>query len=333
LAKPHIGTDNLRSIVKSIRREIISLGGKVCFNACLTDIKRYSHGEVTSVIVNNNDEINCSALFLCIGHSARDTVLSLMDKGINIQPKPFSVGVRIEHLQKNIDSALYGKFASCSSLGAASYTLSSKIGGRAVYTFCMCPGGVVVASASDNGQIVTNGMSYYARDGKNANSAIAVSIDTSDYGNTVSGAIEFQENIERKAFSVAGGDGTAPIQLLGDLFDGVSKHEPSAVEPTYTGKVALRNAADVFPKFIIDSLSLGCKSFEREISGFSDRNAVLTFPETRTSSPVRIPRNEIYLANGCLNLFPCGEGAGYAGGITSAAVDGLRAAMSFINNL
>jgi len=136
-----------------------------------------------------------------------------------------------------------------------------------------------------------------------------------------------------KAFSVAGGDGTAPIQLLGDLFDGVSKHEPSAVEPTYTGKVALRNAADVFPKFIIDSLSLGCKSFEREISGFSDRNAVLTFPETRTSSPVRIPRNEIYLANGCLNLFPCGEGAGYAGGITSAAVDGLRAAMSFINNL
>lgn len=190
----------------------------------------------------------------------------------------------------------------------------------------------MVASASDEGQIVTNGMSYYARDGKNANSAIAVSVNTSDYGNTVEGAINFQHSIEKKAYSEAGGDGTAPIQCLGDFLGGVVRNEPSAVMPTYTGKTAVRSADCVFPQFITDNLRRGISMFERDIDGFANPAAVLTFPETRTSSPVRIPRNEDFLAVGYKNLYPCGEGAGYAGGITSAAVDGLRVALAFLEN-
>ena len=331
LSKPHIGTDNLRNVVKSIRNEIISLGGKVLFDTCLTDIKSDDNGNITSVTLNNSDELKCSSVFLCIGHSARDTVRKLLSKDVDIRPKPFSVGVRIEHLREDIDNALYGKFAGCKSLGAASYTLSRKFGNRAVYSFCMCPGGVVVASASDDGQIVTNGMSYYSRDGLNSNSAIAVSVDTTDYGGTVEGAIEFQRTIEAKAFAVAGGNGAAPIQLLGDFLDNKCESDPNRILPTYTGKTEIRKAQDVFPEFITENLKDGLRYFNKEINGFSCNDAVLTFPETRTSSPVRINRNSDFLATGFTNLYPCGEGAGYAGGITSAAVDGLKAALEFLN--
>ena len=332
LAKPHIGTDNLRSVVKSIRNEIVSLGGKVLFSTKLSAIHTDSAGNVNSITVNENETINCCALFLCIGHSARDTVMNLAKGGTVIVPKPFSVGVRIEHLQKDINSSLYGKFSDNNELGAASYTLSKKIGQRAVYSFCMCPGGVVVASASDDGQIVTNGMSYYARDGVNANSAIAVSVGESDCGGTIEGAIRFQENIEQRAFEIAGGDGTAPIQLLGDFLGETSCSEPNRILPTYTGKTAIRNVKGVLPEFICENLSDGLRYFEREIHGFCCNDAVLTFPETRTSSPVRICRNEEFIAEGYTNLYACGEGAGYAGGITSASVDGLRAALKFINS-
>lgn len=332
LAKPHIGTDNLRKVVKNIRNEIINFGGKVLFNTKLEHINYTSQGHVNSITLANGESISCSSLFLCIGHSARDTVLNLKRDGLAVEPKPFSVGVRIEHLQKDIDKALYGDFAGAECLGVSQYTLSRKFNNRAVYSFCMCPGGIVVASASDNGQIVTNGMSYYARDGVNANSAIAVSVDTSDYGNTVEGAIEFQENIERKAFCIAGNDGTAPIQLLGDFMLRRAVSEPSRILPTYTGKTVVRNADDVFPSFVTDNLRKGISLFESDIEGFTTSDAVLTFPETRTSSPVRIPRNEQYLALGFDNLYSCGEGAGYAGGITSAAVDGLRAALKFIKS-
>lgn len=331
LAKPHIGTDNLRRVVKSIRNEIIRLGGEVRFNCCLTHITGNSHGKVTGITVNGNESMACDSLFLCIGHSARDTVKALMKCGVHVEPKPFSVGVRIEHLQSEIDDALYGDFAGAPSLGKAQYTLSKKFDNRAVYSFCMCPGGVVVASASDEGQIVTNGMSYYARDGLNANSAIAVSVDTSDYGNSVDNAIKFQEDIENKAFALAGGDGTAPIQLLGDFLNGKCCNEPKTILPTYTGKTAIRNADLVFPEFITQNLRRGIAMFERDICGFCVNDAVLTFPETRTSSPVRINRDSNYLADGFSNLYPCGEGAGYAGGITSAAVDGLRAAIAYLN--
>ncbi|MBE6681768.1 MAG: hypothetical protein E7600_05765 [Ruminococcaceae bacterium] len=328
LSKPHIGTDNLRKVVKNIRQEIIRLGGVVRFRSCLDSIIS-NNGVVSSVRLTDGETIECSSLFLCIGHSARDTVKSIISCGVNVEPKPFSVGVRIEHLQKDINEALYGNYAGAKCLGPAQYTLSRKDGNRAVYSFCMCPGGVVVASASDRGQIVTNGMSYYSRDGLNANSAIAVSVDTSDYGNTIDGAIEFQENIERKAYSVAGNNGAAPIQLLNDFLNDKSVHEPTRIIPTYTGDTELRRASDVFPSFVINSLKNGILMFERDISGFTVGDAVLTFPETRTSSPVKIPRGNDYRAIGYRNLYPCGEGAGYAGGITSAAVDGLRAALAY----
>ena len=298
----------------------------------MESLKSDAFGKVNSVVLADCEEIKCDALFLCIGHSARDTFKNIRECNVQVEAKPFSVGVRIEHLQNDIDESLYGDFAGSESLGKGQYTLSKKFDNRAVYSFCMCPGGVVVASASDRGQIVTNGMSYYSRDGVNANSAIAVSVDTSDYGGTVENAMEFQHSIERKAYEVAGGDGTAPIQLLGDFFDGNVKNEPARILPTYTGKTALRSADEVFPEFICQNLRKGITLFERDIKGFSVRDAVLTFPETRTSSPVKIPRDKNYLACGFSNLYPCGEGAGYAGGITSAAVDGLRAAIFYLES-
>ena len=332
LAKPHIGTDNLRIIVKNIRNEIIRLGGRVLFNTKLESVISDATGGVRGVVLANGDKLACDSLFLCIGHSARDTVKNLICDRVVVEPKPFSVGLRIEHLQADIDRSLYGNFAGAPALGVSQYTLSKKVDGRAVYSFCMCPGGIVVASASNNGQIVTNGMSNYARDGLNANSAIAVSVNPQDYGNTVSGAIDFQASIENKAYLVGGNNGAAPIQLLGDFMNGVVKNSPSRIIPTYTGKTCLQNADDVFPSFITKCLRQGISLFEKDIEGFNVTDAVLTFPETRTSSPVKIPRDTDYLAIGFSNLYPCGEGAGYAGGITSAAVDGLRAAIAYLNN-
>ncbi len=334
LAKPHVGTDLLKKVVKNMREEIMRLGGKVLFNSKLTGIKQNSDGKVASVAVNNEYDIECSALFLCIGHSARDTFSLLMNKNINISPKPFSVGVRAEHLQSDISEALYGKYADCEALEKAQYTLSTKDGKRGVYSFCMCPGGVVVASASDKDEIVTNGMSYYKRDGLNANSAIAVSVELSDFGGTVRGAIDFQKNIEKAAFDLTGKTGAAPVQLLGDFLDGNGKlSSPGKVKPTYTGKTEVCDISKVFPDFITDALKFGFNSFEKNIKGFAHRETVLTAPETRTSSPVRIDRTDEYLSVSSRNIYPCGEGAGYAGGITSAAVDGLKCAIAYLNRI
>lgn len=333
LSKPHVGTDLLRGIVKSMREEIVSLGGNVMFESSLTGIKRDSAGRVTSVNVNNSFDLECTALFLCIGHSARDTFGMLTDNDFHVTPKPFSVGIRVEHLQKDITESLYGKFAECEALEKAQYTLSAKNGDRGVYSFCMCPGGTVVASASEKDEIVTNGMSNFKRDGINANSAIAVSVDVKDYENTVSGAIDFQKKIEQAAFKLAGGNGTAPIQLLGDYLSENSRlGEPSRILPTYTGKTAVCDINKVFPKFINDSLKIGFSVFERQIKGFSVSDAVITAPETRTSSPVRINRGEDRTSLSCENVYPCGEGAGYAGGITSAAVDGLKSAAAYLES-
>lgn len=332
LAKPHIGTDNLRKIVKNIRNEIIYLGGQVSFGTRLDGIVCSSDESVNSVVLSNGEKIPCSALFLCIGHSARDTVKALMPKGLYVEPKPFSVGVRIEHLQTDIDSSLYGSFAGAPALSKAQYTLSRRFADRAVYSFCMCPGGVVVASASQNDEIVTNGMSYFARDGLNANSALAVSVNPYDYGNTVDGAIEFQKSIERAAFEKAGGDGTAPIQCLGDFLNGTLSNEPKRILPSYTGKTKLTNASEVLPRFVNDSLKCAIQMFEQDIEGFSCKDAVLTFPETRTSSPFKIPRDEEFVSVSNAGIYPVGEGAGYAGGITSAAVDGLKAALKYLES-
>lgn len=330
LAKPHIGTDLLRGIVKSIRNEIISLGGTVWFNRRLENVEFDANNNIKCALLNDGEKIECDALFLCIGHSARDTVKSLMKNGVTVLPKAFSVGVRIEHLQSDINNSMYGTFAGAPSLSQAQYTLSAKFNDRAVYSFCMCPGGTVVASASQNGQIVTNGMSYFARDGKNANSALAVSVCEKDFGATVEGAIDFQESIERRAFVIAGSDNSAPVQTVGDFLTGKKGTKASRIEPTYTGNISYCSADDVLPRFVCENLKSGIVRFEREIRGFSCPDAVLTFPETRTSSPVRLPRTDKYNAQDIQNLYPCGEGAGYAGGITSAAVDGIRAALAYL---
>lgn len=332
LAKPHIGTDKLRIVVKNLREEIARLGGRFLFDTTFSGIVKASDGTISAVRTSAGD-IACSALFLCVGHSARDTFSVLTQNDITLSPKPFSVGVRVEHLQEDIDTALYGKYAGYPSLDPASYTLSAKVGSRAVYSFCMCPGGVVVASASSSDEIVTNGMSYYARDGKNANAAIAVSVDPSDYGATVEGAIGFQKQIERAAFTLAGANGTAPIQTLGDFLTDTSAHTADRIQPTYTGKTAYCRLSALFPPFITDSLKAGFGLFEKHITGFSVPDAILTAPETRTSSPIRMDRTPGGTSVSAPNLYPCGEGAGFAGGITSAAVDGIKSALLYLEKL
>ena len=328
-AKPHVGTDKLRSIVKNIRESIISLGGEVRFDTCLTSIVKDGSGKVCAVKTDHGD-IATDAVFLAIGHSARDTFRSLISEGIDISAKPFSVGVRIEHLQKNINRALYGEQYENPALPQGEYSLSKRFGDRAVYSFCMCPGGTVVASASENGTIVTNGMSYSSRNGTNANSAIAVSVNTADFGGTVDGAMDFQYKIEQAAFAAAGADGSAPVENLGH-FLGRTTMDITDVLPTYTGGTAPCDIGSLFPEYISELLRCGIKSFESHISGFSADSAILTAPETRTSSPVRINRTEEFCSLSCEGLYPCGEGAGYAGGITSAAVDGIRCALSYIS--
>lgn len=333
LSKPHVGTDKLCKIVKAIREEIVSLGGICRFDSEITAINKNSSGKVISVTVNNSEEIEISALFLAPGHSARELFEHLLDNNFSIVPKCFSVGMRIEHLKKDIDYAMYGCFSEKYDMPAAEYSLSQRYGQRGAYTFCMCPGGTVVASASEHGQIVTNGMSYSSRNGVNSNSAVAVSILESDFGSDVMGAIEFQQKIENNAFEMAGSDYSAPIQTLGDFLQGSLKSEPFAVMPSYTGSVKLCRIDKLLPEYVTKLLSTSITAFEKQIKGFSSVQAVLTAPETRTSSPVRILRNENYTAMGHTNVFPCGEGAGYAGGITSAAVDGLRVAISYMESL
>jgi len=329
-AKPHVGTDKLRNIVKSIRKEIISLGGEVYFESELTSLAISNDGKTVRIGINGEkDSVETDALFLAVGHSARNTFAMLSRSGVEMCAKPFSVGVRIEHLQKDIDSALYGDLASHKALGRGEYALSCRIGERAAYTFCMCPGGTVVASASEKESIVTNGMSYSARDGVNANSAVAVSVSVEDFGNDPFAAMEFQANIERTAYKLAGADGSAPIQTVGGLF-GKCSGEPSRVMPTYTGKTSVTEIKNVFPSFVTETLKAGLLNFNGKIRGFASDDAVLTAPETRTSSPVKLPRGEDRLASGSSCIYTCGEGAGYAGGITSAAVDGIRSALAYL---
>ncbi len=329
-AKPHVGTDKLRNIVKSIRGEIISLGGEVRFNTKLTSLDFSEDRKSVKIGVNGDKaSIITDALFLAIGHSARDTFGMLYDSGVVLQAKPFSVGVRIEHLQSEIDKSLYGDFAGHEALPKGEYALSHREGNRAVYTFCMCPGGTVVASASDKETIVTNGMSESKRDGVNANSAVAVSVSCDDFGNNPFSAIKFQEDIEKRAYKAAGGDGAAPVTTMEGFMEGRAA-APKMVLPTYTGSTQVCAIDGIFPSFVTDTLRAGFSDFDRKISGFADSSSVITAPETRTSSPVKLPRGDTRLAEGFFCLYTCGEGAGYAGGITSAAVDGIRTAIAYL---
>lgn len=331
-SKPHIGTDVLVNVVKSIRQEIIALGGEVLFGHKLTDITT-KNGRVSGVKVECNEgvkDISCEHLILAIGHSARDTFEMLKSNNIEMQPKPFAVGARIEHLQSVVNRSQYGSFAEHPALGAADYRLADHLAnGRGVFTFCMCPGGEVVNASSEKGRIAVNGMSYNARNGKNANSAVLVGVETTDYFKAdVLDGMYFQREIEEKAYTV--GKGLPVSENLGSfLGNGTSN---SSVTPTVKTGVTFGKIDDVLPRFVTDSLKEGIVLFDRKLKGFADPSAVLTAPETRSSSPVKIVRNE--QGEGSISgLFPCGEGAGYAGGITSAAVDGLKVVEKVIESL
>lgn len=325
-AKPHIGTDKLRSVVKSIESEIISLGGRILYN---TRLDSFDCG----IAHTASGDIPYSDIVLAIGHSARDTYAYLMGKGFAIEPKAFSVGVRIEHLQTDINEAMYGKYADDKRLGAADYNVSYRKDGKGVYSFCMCPGGEVVAAASEDGGVVVNGMSVYARNGRNSNSAICVQVDKNDYGNDPVSAIEFQRRLEQSAFKAAGSDYSAPVQTLGDFYECRAVSEPKRIMPSYmNGNVKVCDINTVLPKFVCDYLKIGFEEFGKKIKGFNSSDVPITGVETRTSAPLRILRDErLYSAFMNPNVYPCGEGAGYAGGIMSAAVDGVNVALAILN--
>ena len=333
-AKPHVGTDLLRVVVSNMLSEIERLGGTLYYNCKMEDFEERGDGTVT--VKTTKGTLSCGALFIAPGHSSRDTYVRMIEKNLAIEPKPFSVGVRIEHLQSDIDHALYGKFAGNEKLGPAEYALSDTKGERGVYTFCMCPGGEVVAATSEEGGLVVNGMSYHARDGRNANSAVLASVRCQDIepqnGSVALGAIAFQRKIERAAFAAGGKDYVAPLMTVGDFLDGKHGSEPTRVLPTYRkGLVRAACFDQVFPPFITNELRYGIRSFGKKIIGFDASDAILTAAETRTSAPLRILRDaDTMTALGHDRIYPCGEGAGYAGGITSAGVDGLRAALAFM---
>ncbi len=332
IAKPHVGTDVISQIVDRILERIVKLGGKVLYNTKMLDFE-CTDGKVTSVITDKG-AIEASALILAIGHSARDTYETLIGKNMAIEAKDFSVGMRIEHLAADIDRSLYGDFAGHPLLGHAEYNLSNNTKVRGVYTFCMCPGGEIVAATSEEEGTVVNGMSYSQRDGKNSNCAVVCSVFRDDYGATPKKAIEFQRNIEKTAFSAAGGDYKAPIITVGDFLKGKLESYPSKVLPTYMSgnNVSLTSPERYLPKIVSDSIRTALVSFDKKINGFADPKAILTGAETRTSAPIRILRNnDTKLALGYKNLYPAGEGAGYAGGITSAAIDGLKCAKALMS--
>ncbi len=328
-AKPHIGTDRLRGVVTNLRNEIIRLGGEVRFLSPLEDIS-VQNGRVCSVTVNGG-ELPCGALVAAIGHSAHDTFEMLLKRGITLIPKPFSVGARIEHLQEDINRALYGKYAGHPALPPAEYQLSyHDKNNRGVYTFCMCPGGYVVASESGNGAIVTNGMSRFARDGANANSAVLVSVAPEDFGQQPLAGVEFIHRLEQRAYEMTRGTGKAPAMLTREFIGSGGGLSLGRVIPTYPRGVESADLRELFPDFVSEPLAEGLEYFDRRIRNFSDSDSVLTAIETRSSSPVRIPRGENGAAGIADNLYPCGEGAGYAGGIMSAAVDGIKTAIKIM---
>ena len=335
-AKPHVGTDLLRTVVSGILDEIERLGGTLYYDCRMENFEEQS--DQTVRVETTKGTFVCGALFLALGHSARDTYVKLLEKQLAIEPKPFSVGVRIEHLQSDIDSALYGRFAGHPALGPAEYALSDTRGERGVYTFCMCPGGEVVAAASEHGGLVVNGMSYHARDSKNANSAVLASIGCEDIepvdGNAVLGAIAFQRRLERAAFSMGGGNYNAPIMTVGDFLNGRKGTLPTRIQPSYRdGKTNPADFEQIFPQYVTRALRYGLRSFGKKIKGFDAPDAILTAAETRTSAPLRMLRDaQAFYAIGHFRLYPCGEGAGYAGGITSAAMDGIFIAERLVLN-
>lgn len=330
--KPHIGTDILKTVVKNLRNKIIDLGGEVRFEAKVTDIV-IEKGRASAVVVNGTETIASEVIMAALGHSARDTYKMLYDRGVSMMQKPFSIGVRIEHPQSMIDKSQYGSFAGHPALGAADYILTfrSQTTGRSAYSFCMCPGGAVVAAASEKGMVVTNGMSEYARDKENANSALVVSVSPEDYGSDHPLAgMEYQRQWETKAFQAGGANYNAPAQMVGDFIEGIPSRTFGEIRPSYTPGVTPADLHKCLPEYVTTTLKEALLDFDRKIKGYARRDALLTGVETRTSAPLRIVRKENMESENINNLYPIGEGAGYAGGIISAAVDGIKAAERII---
>lgn len=321
--KPHIGTDILCDVVKNIRNEIISLGGEVRFETRLTDL-RIENNRICGIELNHNEQIACNTLVLALGHSARDTFYMLSKKGIEMKAKAFAVGVRIEHPQNMINLTQYGT-EDRSVLPAADYKLAATAStGRGVYSFCMCPGGYVVNASSEPGMLAVNGMSYHARDSRNANSAIIVSVTPDDFPNTdVLAGVEFQRKMEIAAYQH--GQGKIPVQLFGDFAKHKVSNDFGDIIPCSKGDTTFADLHEILPEEVKKSLIEGIQLFDRSIPGFARYDAVLSGVESRTSSPVRMIRDEKF-ESACQGVFPCGEGAGYAGGIMSAAMDGMKIA-------
>ncbi len=330
-AKPHIGTDVLLSVVQNIRKRILSLGGEVRFNSQVTDILM-EDDRITGVQINQEEMLDCDDVILAIGHSARDTFQMLLDKGVQMEPKPFSMGVRIEHRQETVDKAQYGKIDPV--LPPADYKLVKHLENETVYTFCMCPGGYVVAAASEEGGVVTNGMSYADRGGENANAALLVTLNPKDFPfDGALGGVHWQRQIEQAAFCAGGSNYRAPAQTVGDFLTGKPSVDAGEVQPTYRPGVTWCDLHDVLPSKITEALAKAIPALDGNLKGFASPNAVLTAPETRSSSPVRIVRGEDKQSVSVAGLYPTGEGAGYAGGIMSAAIDGITCAEMLIESL
>lgn len=327
--KPHIGTDVLREVIKNIRKRIIDLGGEIRFESKMTDFI-WEDGQVSGIEINGKDSIQSDLIILAIGHSARDTYKLLKDNKVFLEQKSFAMGLRIEHPQKMIDYVQYGRYANHPKLDRADYQLTYRGSNRSVYTFCMCPGGEVIASASEAGKVVTNGMSYHDRSGENSNSAILVEVRPEDYdkGDVLDG-IDFQRRWEERAFEVGGGNYFAPCQrvkdFLGRKTNSQQLEEGYQLQPTYKPGVKWTSLEDCLPDFIIEGIKNALPEMGKKLKGFDMDEAILTGVETRSSSPVRIKRDE-HLRCSLKNVLVAGEGAGYAGGIISAAVDGIKAA-------
>jgi len=324
---PHIGTDRLIEVVTNIRKEIIRLGGEVRFRTSLTDMNT-DGDELRSITLSTGEIIDCNILILAIGHSARDTFFMLRDKKLSMEPKSFAVGLRIQHSQSMIDVSQFGPEARF--LSPASYKLTQTVSnGRGVYSFCMCPGGYVVDASSEHGMKAVNGMSYHDRASGTANSALIVSVTPDDFGSCdVLAGVEFQRKLEKAAYIA--GDGKIPVQLLGDYMNKRNSMSFGDVVPMFKGKTSFARLDETLPKYIHESITEAMESFDKKIEGFGRWDAILAGVESRTSSPVRIVRNESLISS-VKGIYPCGEGAGYAGGITSAAMDGLRVAERIIS--
>ncbi|WGZ89966.1 MAG: NAD(P)/FAD-dependent oxidoreductase [Candidatus Thiocaldithrix dubininis] len=326
VSKPHIGTFRLVKMVENMRHEIEQLGGEIRFQQQVSDVL-IENNTLRGVILANGEQLRSDYVIFALGHSARDTFKMLYERGVFMEAKPFSIGFRIEHPQTLIDQARFGKYAGNELLGAADYKIVHHAkNGRSVYSFCMCPGGQVVAATSEPGRVVTNGMSQYSRAERNANAGIVVGITPDDYSGSPLAGIEFQRQWESRAYELGGGNYEAPGQLVGDFIKGIASTQLGSVEPSYQPGVHLTDLATSLPAYAIHAIREALPAFDRQIKGFSMYDAVLTGVETRTSSPLRMTRGQDMQSLNTKGLYPAGEGAGYAGGILSAGVDGIRVA-------